>query len=62
MSYLFLSCTEKISNNLNNFQEGITHVNSPLGQALMGLTIDDSTTLSLPSGDVKITVKEIIKS
>lgn len=52
----------KISNNLNNFQEGITHVNSPLGQALMGLTIDDSTTLSLPSGDVKITVKEIIKS
>jgi len=51
----------KISNNFNNYQDGITHCNSPLGQVLLGLTKDESSTLSLPSGDVNITVKEIIK-
>ncbi|MEF3817194.1 DUF4011 domain-containing protein [Acinetobacter baumannii] len=51
-----------ISNNINSFHEGITHSNSPLGTALLGLTIDESRTLNLPSGEVSITVKEIVKS
>lgn len=51
-----------ISNNLSNFHEGITHSNSPLGKALLGLTIDESRVLNLPSGEVNITVKEIFKS
>ena len=52
----------KISNNFNNYQDGITHSNSPLGQVLLGLTIGESSALYLPSGDVNITVKDIIKS
>ena len=52
----------KISNNFNNYQEGITHSNSPLGQVLLGLTIGESSVLSLPSGDVNITVRDIVKS
>ena len=51
-----------ISNNINSFHEGITHSNSPLGTALLGLTIDETRTLNLPSGEVSITVKEIVKS
>lgn len=51
----------KISNNFNNYQDGITHCNSPLGQILLGLTKGESSTLYLPSGDVNITVKEIVK-
>ena len=52
----------KISSNFNNYQDGITHSNSPLGQVLLGLTIGESSALSLPSGDVSITVEDIIKS
>ena len=52
----------KISNNFNNYQEGITHSNSPLGLILLGLTIGESSVLSLPSGDGVITVKDIVKS
>ena len=35
---------------------------SPLGQVLLGLTIGESSVLSLPSGDVNITVRDIVKS
>jgi len=52
----------KISNNFKNYQDGITHTNSPLGQILLGLTIGESSVLSLPSGDVNITVRDIVKS
>ena len=51
----------KISNNFNNYQEGITHSNSPLGEVLLGLTIGESSVLSLPKGVVTITIKDIIK-
>lgn len=50
-----------ISNSFKSFHDGITSSNSPLGQVLLGLTIGESSVLSLPSGDVNITVKDIIK-
>lgn len=51
-----------ISANLNSFSDGITHKNSPLAQALLGLEQGDTAVYSLPSGDVEIEIYEIVKN
>lgn len=50
-----------ISTNMNSFSDGVTHQNSPLAKALLGLEVGDIAAYSLPSGDIKIEIYEIIK-
>ena len=51
-----------ISATQGSFAEGMVAKNSPLAQALLGLEVGDTTTYSLPSGDVEIEIYEIVKT